>query len=87
MIDNVDELREKALENKIGLKKQFVNIEIGDEEYGFRISGIGAKSVKLEKYVKYDEIFEAVESGNDNGLESIIKKTIEDYEEDEEEEE
>ena len=85
MIDNVDELREKALENKIGLKKQFVNIEIGDEEYGFRISGIGAKSVKLEKYVKYDEIFEAVESGNDNGLESIIKKTIEDYEEDEEE--
>ena len=85
MIDNVDELREKALENKIGLKKQFVNIEIGDEEYGFRISGIGAKSVKLEKYVKYDEIFEAIESGNDNGLESIIKKTIEDYEEDEEE--
>ena len=87
MIDNVDDLREKALENKIGLKKQFVNIEIGDEEYGFRISGIGAKSVKLEKYVKYDEIFEAIESGNDNGLESIIKKTIEDYEEDEEEEE
>ena len=85
MIDNVDDLREKALENKIGLKKQFVNIEIGDEEYGFRISGIGAKSVKLEKYVKYDEIIEAIESGNDNGLESIIKKTIEDYEEDEEE--
>ena len=86
MIDNVEALKEKALENKAGLKKQYVNIPIGDEEYGFRISGIGAKSVKLEKYVKYDEIFEAIEAGNDNGLESIIKQIIEDYEEDEEEE-
>ena len=87
MIDNADDLREKALEFKTGLKKQFVNIPIGDEEYGFRISGIGAKSVKLEKYVKYDEIFEAIDAGNDTGLESLIKQIIEDYEEDEEEEE
>ena len=85
MIDNAEDLKEKALENKAGLKKQFVNIPIGDEEYGFRISGIEAKSVKLEKYVKYDEIFEALEAGNDTGLESIIKQIIEDYEEDEEE--
>ena len=84
MIDNADDLRDKANEFKTGLKKQFVNIPIGDEEYGFRISGIGAKSVKLEKYVKYDEIFEALEAGNDTGLESIIKQIIEDYEEDEE---
>ena len=74
------------MENKAGLKKQYVNIPIGDEEYGFRISGIGAKSVKLEKYVKYDEIFEALEAGNDTGLESIIKQIIEDYEEEDEEE-
>ncbi|MBR0272013.1 MAG: hypothetical protein IJQ68_08530 [Methanobrevibacter sp.] len=86
MIDNAEDLKEKALENKAGLKKQFVNIPIGDEEYGFRISGIGAKSVKLEKYVKYDEIFEALEAGNDTGLESIIKQIIEDYEEEDEEE-
>ena len=78
MIDNAEDLKEKALENKAGLKKQYVNIPIGDEEYGFRISGIGAKSVKLEKYVKYDEIFEALEAGNDTGLESIIKQIIED---------
>ena len=64
-----------------------MNIPIGDEEYGFRISGIGAKSVKLEKYVKFDDIFEAIESGNDNGLEAMIKQIIEDYEEEEEEEE
>ena len=86
MIDNVDDLREKALEFKDGLKKQYVNIPIGDEEYGFRISGIGAKSIKLEKFVKYDEIFEAIDAGNDNGLESLIKQIIEDYKEDEEEE-
>ena len=85
MIDNAEDLKEKALENKAGLKKQYVNIPIGDEEYGFRISGIGAKSVKLEKYVKYDEIFEALEAGNDTGLESIIKQIIEDYEEEDEE--
>ena len=86
MIDNAEDLKEKALENKAGLKKQYVNIPIGDEEYGFRISGIGAKSVKLEKYVKYDEIFEALEAGNDTGLEAMIKQIIEDYEEEDEEE-
>lgn len=84
MIDNAEDLQKKALDYKPGLKKQYVNILIGDEEYRFRISGIGAKSVKLEKYVKYDEIFEAIEAGNDNGLEAIIKQLIEDYEEEEE---
>ena len=85
MIDNADDLRDKANEYKNGLKRQFVNIPIGDEEYGFRISGIGAKSVKLEKFVKFDEIFEAIEAGNDNGLEAMIKQIIEDYEEGDEE--
>ena len=80
MIDNAEDLAQKAQDNKAGLKKQYVNIPIGDEEYGFRISGIGSKSVKLEKFVKYDEIFEAIEAGNDNGLESMIKQIIEDYE-------
>ena len=81
MIDNADELRDKANEFKNGLKKEYVNIPIGDEEYGFRISGIGAKSVKIEKFIKFDEIIEAVESGNDNGLEALIKQIIEEYEE------
>lgn len=84
MINNADDLRDKANEYKNGLKRQFVNIQIGDEEYGFRISGIGAKSVKLEKFVKFEDIFEAIESGNDNGLESMILQIIDDYEEDEE---
>ena len=78
MIDNAEDLKNKAVENKAALKRQFVNIPIGDEEYGFRISGIGEKSVKIEKFVKYDDIFEAIESGNDNGLEAMIKQIIED---------
>ena len=86
MIDNPQDLATKAQDNKAGLKRKYINIPIGDEEYGFRISGIGAKSVKLEKFVKYDDIFEAIESGNDNGLEAMIKHIIEDYEEDEYEE-
>ena len=86
MIDNPQDLATKAQDNKAGLKRKYINIPIGDEEYGFRISGIGAKSVKLEKFVKYDDIFEAIESGNDNGLEAMIKQIIEDYEEDEYEE-
>ena len=85
MIDNADDLRDKANEFKAGLKRKYVNIPIGDEEYGFRISGIGAKSVKIEKFIKYDDIFEAIESGNDNGLEAMIKQIIEDYEEEDEE--
>ncbi|WP_432645715.1 hypothetical protein [Methanobrevibacter sp.] len=85
MIDNADDLRDKANEFKTELKKQSLSVPIGDEEYDFRVSGIGQKSVKLEKYVKFDEIFEVIESGNDNGLEAIIKQFIEDYEEEDEE--
>ena len=84
--DIPEDLKEKALANKPGLRRQYVNIPVGDEEYGFRISGIGAKAIKLEKYVKYDEIFEALEAGNENGLEAIVKQIIEDYEEESEEE-
>ncbi|MCC7554439.1 MAG: hypothetical protein KO202_08140 [Methanobacteriaceae archaeon] len=80
MINNAEDLKNKAIDNKPGLRKEYVNITVGDEEYGFRISGIGEKAVKIEKFIKYDDIIEAVENGNDNGLESIIKKIIEEYE-------
>lgn len=87
MIDNAEDLKEKALANKPGLRRQYVNIPVGNEKYGFRISGIGAKAVKLEKYVKYDEIIEAVNAGNNEGLEAMVKQIIEDYEEENIEEE
>ena len=85
MINTAEELKDKANEYKTGLKKEYVNVKIGEEEYGFRISGIGAKSVKIEKYIKYEHIIEALESGNKTGLEALIKKIIEDYEEVDEE--
>ena len=31
MIDNPEDLKEKALENKQGLRRQYVNIPVGDE--------------------------------------------------------
>lgn len=80
MIDNAEDLKEKALANKPELKRKTIDIQIGNEKYDFRIGGIGAKTVKIEKYIKYDDIIEAIENGNDNGLEAIIKEMIEDYE-------
>lgn len=80
MIDNPEDLKNKALDNKPSLRKEYVNIIIGDEEYGFRLSGIGAKAVKIEAYVKYEDIFEALENGNDNGLEAKIFKIIDEFE-------
>ena len=80
MIDNSEDLKNKALDNKVGIRKVYVNIIVGDEEQSFKIAGIGQKAVKLEKYIKYDDIMEAVESGHEDGLEAIIKKIIEDYE-------
>ena len=85
MINNAEDLKNKAIENKPGLRKEYVNLTVGSEEYGFRMAGIGEKAVKLEAYVKYDAIIEAVENGNDDGLEAIVKKIIEDYEPSDEE--
>ena len=76
----MNNLKNKALDNKVGIRKEYVNIIVGDEEQSFKIAGIGQKAVKLEKYIKYDDIMEAVESGHEDGLEAIIKKIIEDYE-------
>ena len=78
MIDNADDLRKKAVDNKQGLKKFY-------PEYGFKISGIGEKSVKFEKFIKYEEILEIAEA-DENSIETMNKQIIEDYEEDEEEE-
>ncbi|KZX13489.1 hypothetical protein [Methanobrevibacter filiformis] len=80
MEDLIELLKTKAVENKQGIKKEGLTVTIGDDEQKFRISGIGEKAVKIEKYVKYDEIIEVTEGGNDNGLEAAIKEVIEEYE-------
>ncbi len=77
MIDNSEDLKEMALKNKDELKKKFLTIPIGDDEYDFKLAGIGAKAVKLEKYIKYDEIMDAISEGHDEGLEAMLKELIE----------
>ena len=80
MIDNIDDLKKKSLKYKQELKREQIKVPVGDTAYDFRISGIGEKSFKIEKYVKYDDIIEAIEAGNDNGLESIILELVDNFE-------
>lgn len=80
MFDNVDDFKKKAIDNKVNLKFKTVSIPIGDDEQDFRITGIGEKAIKIEKYVKYDDVMDAVMDGKDEGLEAIIMEFIEDFE-------
>ena len=79
MFDNADDFKKKALDNKDELKREYINIPIGEDEQSFRISGIGEKAIKIEKYVKYDDVMEAIEAGKDGGLEAAIMKFVEEY--------
>ena len=80
MIDNVEELKNKAVDYKQEIKREGLSIIIGDSEETFRISGIGEKAVKIEKFIKYEDMIEALELGRDDSLEIAIKKVIEDFE-------
>ncbi|OQD59259.1 hypothetical protein MBBAR_5c01020 [Methanobrevibacter arboriphilus JCM 13429 = DSM 1125] len=80
MIDNVEELKNKAVDYKQEIKREGLSIIIGDSEENFRISGIGEKAVKIEKFIKYEDMIEALELGRDDSLEIAIKKVIEDFE-------
>lgn len=85
MIDNADDLREKAVNNKNDLKRKFVKVNDGDIEYNYKITGIGEKSIKVETFIKYEQIMDALETGKEDGIEYALKQFIEDYEEEDEE--
>ncbi|MDR2873862.1 MAG: hypothetical protein LBV42_03875 [Methanobrevibacter sp.] len=75
--DLVEKLKNKALEYKDDLKREEIPLKIGESIHNFRLAGIGGKAIKLEKYVKYDEIVEAIGNGKDSlekDLKSIIDK-------------
>ena len=72
VLEDYNELRERALANKKNLKNYYINVFIGKKEYGFKIAGIGYKSVKIELYMGYDEIVKELSSGNDISLEFIL---------------
>lgn len=72
VLEDHNELRERALANKANLKNYYINVFVGKKEYGFKIAGIGYKSVKIELYLGYDEIVKELSSGNDISLEFIL---------------
>ena len=77
MFDDVDEFKKKAIDNKNDIKRESVDIIIGEDEQSFRISGIGEKAVKIEKYFRYEDIFKAVEDElNLNLLKRVYKKFL-----------
>lgn len=75
-IGTANELREKALANKVKLKNEFLDILIGGKFYEFRIAGIGFKSVKIEMYMYYDEIIKGLSSNNNKRLEFTFVELI-----------
>ena len=79
MLD-IEELKEKAINNKPALRKKYVTLNVGENEYDFRLAGIGGKAIKLEAYIKYDSIIEAIETNNMDSVESQLMKIIEEYE-------
>jgi hypothetical protein len=79
MTDLVENLKNKALEFKDDLKKEEIALKIGDSEHKFRLSGIGRKAIKIEKFISYSDIVEAVENGKES-LESDLKNFIEKFE-------
>ena len=79
MFDNIDDFKKKAMDNKANLKFKNISIPIGDGEQEFRITGIGEKAIKIEKYVKYEDMMDAVMDGKEEGLEAIIMEFIEDF--------
>ena len=62
MFDNLDDFKKKAIDNKANLKFKNISIPIGDGEQDFRITGIGEKAIKIEKYVKYEDIETTIET-------------------------
>ncbi|GAA5819758.1 MAG: conserved hypothetical protein [Methanobrevibacter sp. CfCl-M3] len=78
MEDLVEKLKNKALKFKDDLKREELSLSIGDNEHKFRLSGIGEKAIKLEKYIRYEDIVEEVENGKE-GLEKSLKSLIENF--------
>lgn len=73
---NAEGLKEIAMMNKRSLKNKFFNIPVKDYVYKFKVSGVGSRSIKIEKFFYYSEIMKAVNEGNKDGFEYEIKQTI-----------
>ena len=73
---NAEEIKNLALLNRKKLKNKFFKVPSGGEEYKFKISGIGARFVKIEKYFYYHDIIKSFSNGNEHSLEFYIGQVI-----------
>ncbi|SDA65052.1 hypothetical protein [Methanobrevibacter millerae] len=75
MIENPNELKLRAMSNKNGIKTYPIMVQIGNNQYSFRIGGVGGKSIKVILFINYQDI--AKNSEKDNfSLEFILKELI-----------
>lgn len=70
-------LKDVAMLNKKNLRNKFFNITVKDVDYKFKVSGVGKRSIKIEKFFYYSDIIKAVADGNKRGFENEIKELIE----------
>lgn len=71
-----EEIKNLALLNKKKLINKFFKVPSGGEEYKFKISGIGSRFIKIEKFFYYNEIIKKVLDGNEHSLEFAIEQII-----------
>ena len=71
-----EEVKNLALLNKKKLINKFFKVPSGGEEYKFKISGIGSRFIKVEKFFYYNEIIKKVSDGNEHSLEFAIEQII-----------
>ena len=71
-----DEFRNVATVNKSNLRNKTVFVPIGNNNYQFKIAGIGPSAIKLENYFRYSEIIKKVQEGIDDGLEYLIEQIV-----------
>ena len=73
MTNQIDELRNTAQHNRKFLKGSTILSNIDNSNYSLRIGGVGAKSIKLELFLTYEDI---LDYHNHKHLENVIYDKI-----------
>lgn len=74
---DIKEYSNLAIHNKPFLKGKSLWVEFGDDEYRLIIKGIGRKAVKLELYVRYEDIIDNPNGVMESKLDEMVKTIFE----------
>lgn len=74
---DVKEYSNLAFKNKPHLKGKPLWVDFDEDEYRFVIKGIGPKAVKLELYVRYEDIIDNPDGVMESKLDEMIKTIFE----------